>query len=100
MCRRRPIAGSSNKSTLSLWLCETRLLANSNVSTANTTLATGTADAGKSPMNAEDTGSDRILQPDDATEAQQMGAFVEDALTLEDAEQSRQDLNTDGEAIL
>ena len=51
-------------------------------------------------MNLEDTGSDRILQPADATEAQQMGAFVEDALTLEDAEQSRQDLNTDGEAIL
>lgn len=51
-------------------------------------------------MNPEDTGSDRILQPADATEAQQMGAFVEDALRLEDAEQSRQDLNTDGEAIL
>jgi hypothetical protein len=51
-------------------------------------------------MNPEDTGSDRILQPADATEAQQMGAFVEDALTPEDAEQSKQDLNTDGEAIL
>ena len=51
-------------------------------------------------MNPEDTGSDRVLQPADATEAQQMGAFVEDGLTLEDAEQSRQDLNTDGEAIL
>lgn len=41
-------------------------------------------------MNPDDTGSDRIQQPADATEAQQMGAFVEDAISEKEALESQE----------
>jgi hypothetical protein len=51
-------------------------------------------------MNPATTGSDGIPQPADSAEAEDMGAFVEDALRLEDAEQSGLGVNKDGEAIV
>jgi hypothetical protein len=51
-------------------------------------------------MNPAMTRSDGIPQPANTAEAEQMGAFVEDALTLEEAEQSGIELNKDGEAIV
>jgi hypothetical protein len=51
-------------------------------------------------MNPAMTGSDGIPQPADTAEAEQMGAFVEDALRLEEAEQSGLGVNQDGEAIV
>jgi hypothetical protein len=46
------------------------------------------------------TGDNELPQPADTTEAEQMGAFVEDALTSGDAEQSGLGVNQDGEAIV